>query len=104
MTTPINRMISAKILKKGNQSVASVTNGLEAFKYTNGQALDLIFMDIQMPEMDRLTANKIIRAGASQNKNIPIIALTANLAKTDRAKVLRPTSMALFLHHSATNS
>jgi CheY-like chemotaxis protein len=85
---PVNRMVLAKFLEKDNHKVVSVANGLKAVEYANGQALDLILMDIQMPEMNGLTATKAIRAGASQNKNIPIIAVTADLEKTEHFMAL----------------
>jgi CheY-like chemotaxis protein len=47
-------------------------------------SFDLIFMDIQMPEMDGLTATGLIRASAAPNaKTIPIVAMTANAFKED---------------------
>ena len=74
-------VVLAKILEKDSHSIVLVTNRIEADEYTNGQAPNPILMDIQIPEMDKLTANRIIRAGTSQNKNIPIIAITANSTK-----------------------
>lgn len=84
----VNRMVLAKILEKDNHNVVSVTNGLEAVEYANNHDLDLILMDIQMPEMDGLTASKTIRAHDSGNRDIPIIAITANLAAVDRSNAL----------------
>jgi CheY-like chemotaxis protein len=56
----------------------------------------MIFMDVQMPEMDGLTATKEIRRWEEQNKQrlpdslkrIPIVAFTANALKGDREKCL----------------
>lgn len=80
----INRMVLAKILEKDNHTVVAVTNGLEAVEYANNHDLDIILMDIQMPEMDGLRATNTIRTSAMRNSAIPVIAITANLAKTDR--------------------
>lgn len=84
----VNRMVLAKILEKDNHNVVSVTNGLEAVEYANSHALDLILMDVQMPEMNGLIATETIRASAILNKDIPIIAITANLAEIDRSNAL----------------
>jgi CheY-like chemotaxis protein len=49
----------------------------------------MIFMDLQMPEMDGYTATKNIRAsGAPNAKDIPIVAMTANVFKEDVEKCL----------------
>lgn len=84
----VNRMVLAKILEKDNHNVVSVTNGLEAVEYANSHALDLILMDVQMPKMNGLIATETIRTSAILNKDIPIIAITANLAEIDRSNAL----------------
>ena len=57
--------------------------------FVSPEDFDLIFMDIQMPEMDGLAATKAIRKWESQNaqptsQNLPIIAMTAHAMKGDR--------------------
>jgi CheY-like chemotaxis protein len=58
-------------------------NGAEAVEKAQEGDYDLIFMDIQMPVMDGLTAAEKIRAF---DKEIPIVALTANAMQEDRQK------------------
>jgi CheY-like chemotaxis protein len=48
---------------------------------------DLILMDIHMPEMDGLTATRLLRAG-DKTSHIPIIAVTASVMESDRAQTL----------------
>lgn len=84
----VNRMVLAKLLEKDNHRVVSVTNGLEAVEYAANHSLDLILMDIQMPKMDGFAATQLIRSSVKQNSSIPIIAITANLAETDRSSAL----------------
>jgi CheY-like chemotaxis protein/HPt (histidine-containing phosphotransfer) domain-containing protein len=76
------------MLKKAGYKVEVANNGLEAVeKYTNRpDAFDLIFMDVQMPEMDGMTATLEIRAKGF--KKIPIVAMTANAMKGDREKCI----------------
>lgn len=83
----VNPTVLAKRLEKNNHNVVSVTNGLEAVEYANSHSLDIILMDIQLPEMDELTAAQTIRSGAGKSR-VPIIAITANLAKADRSNAL----------------
>jgi CheY-like chemotaxis protein len=64
---------------------------LEAVQAVQEQTYDLILMDVQMPEMDGLTATKLIRKNPvkSQVKSqIKIIAMTANVRPEDRQACL----------------
>ena len=65
-------------------------NGLEAIEYRIKNSYDLIFMDINMPQVDGIEAFKQIREYETKNSldNIPIIALTANAIKGDKEKFL----------------
>ncbi len=66
-------------------SFESAKNGLEAVSMAESQNFDLILMDIQMPQMDGITAMKKIRQG---NNRCPIIAVTAFAEESDRASFL----------------
>jgi PAS domain S-box-containing protein len=82
-----NRQLMTFILNKfGFLEIDYVTNGLEAVNVLEKMAYDLIFMDVQMPEMDGLEATHKIRQSAAHhlNSHTPIIALTANAMKEDR--------------------
>jgi CheY-like chemotaxis protein len=65
------------LLQTYGYSVLEAGDGIEAVETFKKQAPDLILMDIAMPEMDGLTATKIIRKLAV-GAEVPIIALTAN--------------------------
>ena len=52
------------------------------------EVYDLVLMDIQMPEMDGVTATKTIRSLGTDRALIPILALTANAMKGDRQSYL----------------
>jgi len=92
---PVNQKLATLMLTKAGYQVEVADNGKEAVqKYTKSPAdFDLIFMDIQMPEMDGLAATKAIREWESQNSqetihNLPIIAMTAHAMKGDRETCL----------------
>ncbi len=58
---PANQRLAVIILEKQGQKVTVANNGLEALSYLSRQHFDLIFMDMQMPIMDGLTATRYIR-------------------------------------------
>jgi CheY-like chemotaxis protein len=70
----MNLQLAQKLLEGHGLHVLLATNGKEAISIFNRSKLDLILMDIQMPEMDGLQATKRIR----EFSDVPIIALTAN--------------------------
>jgi signal transduction histidine kinase len=87
----LNREIVLALLEPTRLSVECVENGAMAVRVFNAspEAFDIIFMDIQMPEMDGYEATRAIRASAAPNaKTIPIIAMTANVFKEDVEKCL----------------
>ena len=81
----INQLIADEVLSSAGFSVDIAGNGLEAINKTDKSVYNLILMDIQMPEMDGLTATGIIREN-KKYKQIPIIAMTANAMQGDRER------------------
>ncbi len=82
----INQLVAAGVLEDAGHTVTIANNGAEAIKLLGARDFDMIVMDIQMPEMDGITATKIIRKGKEskiKNPEIPIIALTAHAMKKD---------------------
>ncbi|MDR3271426.1 MAG: response regulator [Peptococcaceae bacterium] len=88
----INREIVLAVLEPTLVSVECVVNGVQAvdmFKEAP-ERYDMIFMDIQMPEMDGYEATRQIRAlDCAQAKLIPIVAMSANVFKEDIELCLR---------------
>jgi|GEM_PF-5625762 len=85
-----NRMIALKMLEKYDFQVNSVTNGIEAVRELETQSYDIVFMDVQMPEMDGFEAVSVIRDpnSAVLDHEIPVIAMTALAMEGDRERCL----------------
>ncbi len=85
----INRQIAVELLEKAGMAVDVVTNGIEAVAAVDRSSYDLVFMDIQMPEMDGFTATREIRRLKKTDvAELPIIAMTAHALAGDREKSL----------------
>jgi len=82
-----NQKVAVGILKNLGYRADTVANGLEAVKQIERIAYDLIFMDVQMPEMNGLEATRMIRR-MKNGKDIPIIAMTAGALRQDREECL----------------
>jgi len=81
---PVNQKLAILILTKAGYQVEVANNGRKAVDTFTGnpERFDLILMDVQMPEMDGLSATKELRARGFTG--IPIVAMTANAMKGDR--------------------
>ncbi len=82
----INMMLTKKRVSSISSEVKifEASNGLEAIQIFQDNNIDIIFMDVQMPEMDGLEATKRIRLLEKKNNtHIPIIALTAGVLKNE---------------------
>lgn len=85
--SPANQMVIQLLLNNLGHNVTIANNGLEAIELAkeNETNLDLIFMDISMPEMDGITATRELR---ELNISLPILALTAHAMPDDKAQCL----------------
>ncbi len=84
---PINQQVACEMLQMQGLSVSVVDNGQQALDMLKEQDFDLVFMDIQMPELDGYETAKIIRQSYSA-KQLPIIAMTAHALESDKGKCL----------------
>jgi PAS domain S-box-containing protein len=82
----INSKVAAQLLTKLGHRAAVASNGKNALRMLSEKPYDLVFMDIQMPEMDGYEVTSAIRSGRAgdRNKTIPIIAQTASALKGDQ--------------------
>lgn len=82
----VNQKVALLTLKKLGYQADVANNGLEVIEAMQNQFYDLIFMDVQMPEMDGLDTTRWIRDNLSQQPYI--IAMTANAMDGDRQNCL----------------
>ncbi len=86
-----NQIIARKILSKIGASVDIASNGQEGVELFQQGDYDLVLMDCRMPVMDGYQATEIMREQENQQsagRHVPIIALTANCSKEERALCL----------------
>jgi CheY-like chemotaxis protein len=85
----INQKLAERILTKAGHSVVPVTDGKEVLSAMEVASFDLILMDVQMPEMDGITATEIIRSQEkTTGKHLPILAMTAHAMIGDKERCL----------------
>jgi signal transduction histidine kinase/DNA-binding response OmpR family regulator len=86
---PVNRKVASRLLERQGHRVAMAADGVEALRTLGERSYDLVFMDIQMPNMDGLTAARLIRERENgSGRRLPIIAMTAHALKGDRERCL----------------
>ncbi len=108
----MNQMLVRTLLEKDGHGVTIADNGIEALRTLCESRFDLVFMDIQMPEMDGLTTTRVIRACEDGERDfveeklgdsvsvdellsmlggghLPIVAMTAHAFTKDKEECLR---------------
>ncbi|HVU16410.1 MAG TPA: response regulator [Candidatus Didemnitutus sp.] len=85
---PVNQKVVLRSLERLGYRADAVGNGLEALAALDQRKYDLVLMDLQMPEMDGLTATREIRIRYPKHRQPWIVALTANAMAGDRERCL----------------
>jgi CheY-like chemotaxis protein len=80
----VNQLVIRAMLEQQGHTCEMACDGLEAVAKVQAHNYDLVFMDIQMPNLDGMAAARRIRALNTSASQIPIIALTANAMVEDR--------------------
>ncbi|HEX4771695.1 MAG TPA: response regulator [Bryobacteraceae bacterium] len=87
----MNQQVATELLQSAGAIVTVANHGGEALKFLTGvdgpPPYDVVFMDLQMPEVDGLTATKLIRADA-RLRSLPIIAMTAHALVEEQQRCL----------------
>ncbi|WP_199925546.1 PAS domain S-box protein [Paenibacillus bouchesdurhonensis] len=84
----INQIVLRKMLERLGHQITIVSNGIEVIQKVAYEPFDLIFMDIQMPELNGLDTTRVIKDTIPQDKWPVIVAVTANALKGDRENCL----------------
>jgi len=83
----ISRLLAVRLLHTLGCEVAVAEDGRQAVEMVKDRSFDVVFMDMDMPVMDGVTATRLIRATPGR-ETLPIFALSANALETDRALCL----------------
>ncbi|WP_295797990.1 response regulator [uncultured Microbulbifer sp.] len=82
-----NRLLMSELLRAQNIETVIASSGEEALSLWRKQHFDMVFMDIQMPNMDGIEATARIRSEES-GRRTPIIALTAHVGTEEKSRLL----------------
>jgi signal transduction histidine kinase/CheY-like chemotaxis protein len=81
----VNQIVAARMLERLGHRVDLAINGRAALDQVERLPYDLVLMDVQMPEMDGVTATRAIRALPGTRGHVPIVAITASAMPSDEA-------------------
>src|SRR5262249_57496101 len=84
----VNQKLALSLLGQMGYRADVAANGLEAIEAVERQPYDVVFMDVQMPEMDGLEATREITRRWSRDQRPRIVAMTANAMQSDREMCL----------------
>ena len=85
----VNQFVAKRLLQKMGHQVVVSNNGREALERHGAERFDLVFMDLDMPEVDGFEATRAIREQEeTTGAHTPIVALTAHTLKSDRERCL----------------
>jgi signal transduction histidine kinase/DNA-binding response OmpR family regulator len=85
----VNQVVIIRALQKMGHTPVLAQNGKEALALARAEKFDIVFMDVQMPEMDGLAATAAIRESEkTSGTHLPIFAMTAHAMMGDRERCL----------------
>ena len=84
---PVNQKVATRLLGRLGYTATVVNNGLEAVQAVRQTQYDVVFLDVQMPEMDGLQAAGLIKAELAEPPYL--IAMTANAMQGDQEECLK---------------
>ncbi len=84
----VNQLVMQRLLVKRGHRVTIAATGKAAIEAAERESFDLVFMDVQMPEVDGFEATREIRRREAGGARLPIVALTAHAMSGDRERCL----------------
>jgi CheY-like chemotaxis protein len=85
----VNQLVASRLLEKRGHAVAVANTGKMALEALDQGSFDLVLMDVQMPEMDGLTATQLLRKSEiGTGKHMPVVAMTAHAMVGDKERCL----------------
>src|ERR1700741_1161371 len=81
---PVNRLVLARMVEHLGSQCVEAASGSEALDLLSHEAVDLVLMDIQMPQMSGIQAVERLRAGAGPNPQAPVVAVTGDTTRSKR--------------------
>ncbi len=83
----MNKVLVREILTLNGYEIIEANSGTEGLKMLALERPDIVLMDLHLPEMDGITATRIIKSD-ERNKRIPVLALTASAMRGEEHKIL----------------
>jgi CheY-like chemotaxis protein len=85
----VNRRLACRVLEKAGHGVLQAQDGREALALLEREPVDLVLMDVQMPEMDGFAATRELRRREqTTGRHLPVLALTAHAMSGDEERCL----------------
>jgi two-component system sensor histidine kinase/response regulator len=85
---PVNQEVMGQMLRRLGSRVHVANSALEGLRALTEHRFDMVLMDIQMPGMDGVECVRAIRARTTADRDLPVVALTANAMAGDRERYL----------------
>src|SRR5262249_43081350 len=87
---PVNQEVLTLMLERAGHRVSVANHGREALLVLDAESFDVVFMALQMPEMDGLRCTRLIRQREkATGTRVPIVAITANALSGERQRCLQ---------------
>jgi two-component system, sensor histidine kinase and response regulator len=88
---PVNQLLLSRLLEKRGHSVTVASNGKLALESIENNTYDVVFMDVQMPEMDGIEATSLLREKETKagTAHLTVIGATAHAMAGDRERCLQ---------------